>query len=89
MKLYFYIDNLTAQYNPSHSRRRTSQRWDRGRARSDTNILINNQSFFAVLLLLLVEEVLLYLEFLIDERFIGLTDIACNQNLIQDKIGLQ
>lgn len=51
--------------------------------------MINNQSFFAVLLLLLVEEVLLYLEFLIDERFIGLTDIACNQNLIQDKIGLQ
>lgn len=55
---------------------------------TNSNIVINNQSFLAVLLLLLVKEILLYLEFLIDERFIGLTDIACNQNLIQDKIGL-
>lgn len=51
-------------------------------------MLTNNQSFLAVLLLLLIKEILLYLQFLIDERFIGLTDIACNQNLIQDKIGL-
>lgn len=88
MKLYFYIDNLTAQHNPApylHSNHRNLTLTSASRA---ANIVTNNQSFLAVLLLLLIKEILLYLQFLIDERFIGLTDIACNQNLIQDKIGL-